>query len=138
MKRAFLSLCLVTSAIFAAQFAPTPQTYGAYEDFEGICKAFFGNKAKVATWQEIKEAYRNSKDKKDLLQKLGLQKYDQSYIINYKDGYFEDGDRHYILTYHDGHLPTNYTYLVHDTIDDHVLDLGSWNDIDYPVLCKIR
>ncbi len=137
MKR--LTLLAIAASLALADFALTPGTYGAYEDFDLICKTTFGQKATVADWQEVKEAYEKAADKKAFMEKLGLTQYDASAIVTKNgEGFFESGDRHYILTYHDHALPTNYTYLVHDTIDGHLFDLGSWRDIDYPVLCHIK
>ena len=134
-----IALLAIVAAFASADFALTPQTYGAYEDFDFICKTTFGKYAKVTDWKEIKEAYEKAKDKKAFVEKLGLQGYDASAIIAKNgEGFFENGDRHYILTYHNHTLPTNYTYLVHDTIEGHLFDLGSWRDIDYPVLCNIK
>ncbi len=133
MKK-ILFASLIAGALMA-RIQPTPQTYGAYEDFDRICKAHFGQKARVTRWKELKLAYEKAADKKVFVTSLGFDHYDQSFIIDHEFGYFEDGDRHYIVTFHDHTLPTNYAYLVHDTIDDHLIDLGSWRDIDYPVLC---
>ncbi len=134
-----LALLAIAASFVLADFALTPQTYGAYEDFDLICKTTFGQKATVADWKEVKEAYEKAADTKAFVEKLGLRAYDASAIVtNQGEGFFESGDRHYILTYHDHTLPTNYTYLVHDTIDGHLFDLGSWREIDYPVLCHIK
>ncbi len=137
MKKLALLALAVSFAL--ADFALTPQTYGAYEDFDLICKNTFGQKATIADWQEVKKAYEEAKDKKAFVESLGLNDYDASAIITQQGkSFFENGDRHYILTYHNHTLPTNYTYLVHDTIDGHLFDLGSWREIDYPVLCSIK
>ncbi|SMC08578.1 hypothetical protein [Nitratiruptor tergarcus] len=131
-------LPLALSMTLMADFLPTSQSYTPYEDFDAICKSTFGPQATVAQWQDIKKAYKKAEDKKKFLEDLDLKRYDQSYIIeNNTTAFFEAGDRHYILTYHNHNLPTNYTYLVHDTIDDHMLDLGSWRDFSYPVLCNV-
>ena len=136
MKTLFASALLAT--LLLADFAPTKQSYPPYEDFSAICKNSFGPAAKVAQWQDIQKAYAAAKDKEQFLAHLGFTSYDQSYIIESNStGFFEAGDRHYIITYHNHKLPTNYTYLVHDTIDEHMLDLGSWRDFSYPVLCKL-
>ncbi|MRI58406.1 MAG: hypothetical protein C6H99_02755 [Epsilonproteobacteria bacterium] len=136
MKKSIL-LALLGSLAFAGLSA-TPQTYGAYEDFDAICKDAFGQKARLANWRDIKKAYEKAADKEEFVASLGLESYDQSLIVKNESEYFEEGDRHYIVTLHNGTLPTNYTYLVHDTIDAHTLDLGSWRDIDYPALCIVE
>ena len=134
-----LALWAIAASFALADFALTPGTYGAYEDFDLICKTTFGQKATVADWQAIKEAYEKASDKKAFVEQLGLTQYDASAIVTKNgEGFFDNGDRHYILTYHDHTLPTNYTYLVHDTTDGHLFDLGSWRDIDYPVLCHLK
>ena len=136
MKKTAL-IALASSLLFAG-FEATEQTYGAYEDFDAICKAAFGKKAKLADWKDIVKAYEKAPDKEAFVESLGLTKYDQSLIVKNGSEYFEEGDRHFIVTLHNGVLPTNYTYLVHETIDGHMLDLGSWREIDYPALCEVR
>ncbi len=127
---------LISSLAFGAML-PTTGKYGAYEDFEAICKKEFGERAKVARWEEIKKEFNSTQNKEELIKALKFTFFDQTYIINHKNGYWEEGDRHFIITYHNKKLPTTYLYLVHDTIDNHLLDLGSWNELNYPILCNV-
>jgi len=118
-----LSLFILLISLSFGDIQPTQERYGAYEDFETICKNEFGEKARVAQWEEIKKLFEKSEDKESLIKELKFTKYDQTYILKHKTDYFEEGDRHFIITYHNHKLPTHYTYLVHDTIDGHLLGL---------------
>lgn len=134
MKKFLIPAMMISAAL---AFNITQNSYGAYEDFDAVCQMEFGKGYTTASWEDIKKAYEKAGDKERFLKELGFDSYDKSYIITTaKGGFFEEGDRRYIITYHDHRLPTNYTYLSHDNIEEHLMDLGSWNEIDYKVICK--
>jgi len=49
-------------------------------------------------------------------------------FVTYNGNKQYDPTRYYFISRHDHHLPTTFTYLVHATLDNNMIDLGSWHD----------
>ena len=117
-------------------YALTARKYSETDNLDVLVKAEFGPLARVADWDEIKAHF--SDRGREFLDGIGLTKYDEGAIC-YKRGHrYWSGNRHYFLARHDGELPTTYTFLVHDTIDNHMIDLGSWYGLHRRVVVRLR
>ncbi len=69
---------------------------------------------------------------------IGLTEYDSSAVVAHEENFWDNGDRHYFVARHEGALPINYLFLAHENAANNYVSLGSWNDYNYPVLCKIK
>jgi len=117
-------------------YALTARKYSETENLDLAVKLEFGLTASVADWNEIKDKF--SGRGREFLDGIALTKYDEGAIC-YKGGSgYWSGNRHYFLARHDGKLPTTYTFLVHDTIDKHMIDLGSWYGIRKRVVVRLK
>ena len=117
-------------------YALTRYTYAETENLDLAVKLEFGPSARVADWNEIKAQF--SRRGEEFLDGIGLTNYDEGALCYRGGSKYWSGNRHYFLARHDGKLPTAYTFLVHDTIDNHMIDLGSWYGIRKRVVVKLR
>jgi hypothetical protein len=109
--------------------------YSETADLDAAVRAEFGDLAEVADWNEIKQTF--SGRATAFANGIGLTQYDVGVLLYRGGGLYWSGNRHYFMARHDGKLPDTYTFLVHDDIDNHVLDLGSWYGLSMRVLVKL-
>jgi hypothetical protein len=145
MKRSaysILVLCLSTGVLSGQVNQPyegpvfflTSKTCDPNRDLRAVAMEEFGPQAGVADWLEIKAIFGS---KPELLLRfmtacrLGPGR--TAWVTVGGKGWFEPG-RHYHVERHDGRVPND--WLVHDHIQGHTLDLGSWED-PCPVLVRI-
>ena len=127
----------VSSTIKPTPTPPSPEslfrvTAGKYSetaDLGDVIKNEFGDNYRLADWNDIL-VY--SDDIQSWAKSIGMKQGD-SYLVSRNGERFWSGKRHYFITRHDHNCPGN--WLVHDHIDDHFVDLGSWYDMKKQVLC---
>ncbi|RJS74176.1 hypothetical protein CW714_02060 [Methanophagales archaeon] len=110
-------------------FRVTAGKYSETADLGDVIKNEFGDNYRLADWNDIL-AY--SDDIQSWAKSVGMEHGD-SYLVSRNAERFWSGKRHYFITRHDHNCPGN--WLVHDHIDDHFIDLGSWYDMKKQVLC---
>lgn len=110
-------------------FRVTAGKYSETADLGDVIKNEFGDNYRLADWNDIL-AY--SDDIQSWAKSVGMEHGD-SYLVSRNGERFWSGKRHYFITRHDHNCPGN--WLVHDHIDDHFIDLGSWYDMKKQVLC---
>lgn len=110
-------------------FKVTVGKYSGTADLDQVIKNEFGNDYRLADWNDVL-AY--SDDIQNWASSIGMEHGD-SYLISRDGNRFWSGRRHYFMTRHDHNCPGS--FLVHDDIDNHLIDLGSWYDLEMHVLC---
>jgi hypothetical protein len=93
----------------------------------------FGSNYTIADWNDIK-ALEGQVDFEDWSNFIGISGANKSLMVTKNGQHFYNSSRHYFISRHDHNTPSG--YLVHDHIDNHFIDLGSWYDISMRVLCK--
>lgn len=117
-------------------YALTQLYYSETDDLDMAVRSEFGSSAQVADWDGVKAQF--SGRASEFANGVGLIEYDENALLYRGGAAYWSGSRHYFVALHYGQLPQNYTFLVHDSIDNHVLDLGSWYGMRMRVLVKLN
>ena len=118
------------------QYTLTASYYSETADLGAIVVDEFGPGAEVADWEDIKMYF--SENIEEFCDHVGLlgTEYPVNGALCCRNGQrWWSGSRHYWLARHDHHVPSG--WLVHDHIDNHLLDLGSWYGMSLPVLVRL-
>jgi len=114
-------------------FKVTTGFYPETIDLDSIAISEFGPSYRLADWNDL-VSY--SGDIEALANSIGILSEPDSlndcYVKKNGDRWYSL-TRHYFIQRHDGTVPGG--WLVHDTIDDHFIDLGSWYGMSKRVLC---
>ena len=110
-------------------FKVTVGEYSETADLDQAIKNEYGDDYRLADWNDVL-AYSN--DIQSWASSIGMEHGD-SYLISRDGNRFWSGRRHYFMTRHDHNCPGS--FLVHDDIDNHFIDLGSWYNLEMHVLC---
>jgi len=118
----------------ALTFAATTGSYADTADLAAACRTEFGPDAALADWLDVKGIPTASLDAWRAA--VGLVDYDadELYLANAGQEMWS-APRHYFIVWHD-HRPVS-GFLVHDDLDDHELDFGSWYGWTRRVLCRV-
>jgi hypothetical protein len=115
-------------------FAATRGSYADTDDLEAACRSEFGADAELADWLDVKGIPLDSLDA--WRQAVGLTTYDANELYLKVGGQeLWSAPRHYFIVWHD-HQPAS-GFLVHDTIDSDLIDLGSWYGWSRRALCRV-
>jgi hypothetical protein len=115
-------------------FAATSGAYADTDDLDAACRAEFGADALLADWSDVKGIPVASLS--NWLVDVGLTSYDADELYLASGGQrLWQAPRHFFIAWHD-HKPVS-GFLTHDTIDDHLIDLGSWYGWKRRVLCRV-
>jgi len=116
-----LSLMLIANGMgFAGRYyVLTEDAWRNEEDTYAIVTKQFGPDAKMADFDHFVANPGTKEDCIAFLTFLGCNAW-----VQYEGKRFWSGDRHYFIERHDGKVPSG--WLVHNSIHDHLLDLGSW------------
>jgi len=120
-----------TTTLDLFEFKVTSTTYSETDDLEAMVKAEFGEDYKIADWNDL-VFYSTSNSIQDWADTVGMKNGD-NYMVTYSGKHFYGSTRHYFIERHDHQVPNN--WLVHDHIDNHFIDLGSWYNLNMPILC---
>jgi len=124
------------SANTALPFRQTRATFTDDDDLLAACKAEFGSDSTIADWEEITAL--SQVDLELMLANMGIPvtQNDRYYFVT-DEGLRKYGSyRQYFFERHDGAAPSN--WLVHDQFGvagSGVISLGSWYNIEGPVIC---
>ena len=110
-------------------FKVTVGEYSETADLDQAIKNEYGDDYRLADWNDVL-AYSN--DIQSWASSIGMEHGD-SYLISRDGNCFWSGRRHYFMTRHDHNCPGS--FLVHDDIENHFIDLGSWYNLEMHVLC---
>ena len=124
-------------------FKLTKHTYKETVDVNAKCRAEFGSNWRIADWNDIVYLQNQHVSLVDFLNKIGAKFGDVGYVTANGRRYWS-GRRHYFIARHDhkkdflcgyGRYPSGGCFLVHAQLDNHLIDLGSWYDMNMPILC---
>jgi len=113
-------------------FALTNKTYHETDDFSSACSQELGSSWRTADWNDFLQQSQAGNSIPDIISTLALEK-NTPYLLTYNGEGWYDGQRHYFLEFHNHILPGG--WLSHANIEDHYIDLGSWDGLDSQVLC---
>lgn len=120
-----------TPAVKAAfPFAMTKETYPETGEVDTACVDALGPGWQTADWNDILEYVGKGNTIESWHSTLG--EFPGLWVNRDGEGWYS-GQRRYFAEVHNHDLPAD--WLSHDDIDDHYLDLGSWYDMELPVLC---
>ena len=115
------------------EFKITLNKYSETEDLEQAVRNEFGNNYAIADWYDVK-AVAGSSNIEEWANTIGITGDNKSMMVTVNGAHFYNGNRHYFISRHDHVTPSG--FLVHDHIDNHFIDLGSWYGINIKILCK--
>jgi len=106
-------------------FALTANSYDA-SDWETGVSSELGGTYRVADWDDLVAFYNAGGDLSALMDALGFGWDSGSAALTYSGSKNFSSTRYYFIARHDHVLPTSYSFLVHTSLDNHMIDLGSW------------
>ncbi|TWI71693.1 pre-peptidase [Desulfobotulus alkaliphilus] len=113
----------------AFKFMATINKYNETEDNNQACKNEFGSAYRLADWNDVVAYYDSGKSMDVFFDRLAMpspESDDRRSLNVSRNGHVLYGSRrHYFITRHDHNLPGH--YLSHANIDNHLIDLGSWD-----------
>lgn len=113
---------------YAGSFSITNTIVDKDADMNSVCKAEFGASYQLADWaNNIKPSYTNGLEIDKIIPHPENGGEINVWVSNSGDTFW-NGTRHYLATRFptDHVLPTAYSYLAHDNMDNYLLALGSW------------
>ncbi|HPF52425.1 MAG TPA: hypothetical protein PK335_12660 [Draconibacterium sp.] len=119
---------LITSE--ADNYRITAQKYSTTINLEDAVSTEFGQDYRIADWNDLTQLTNPSQSILD----MEITKYDLTLLLTNNGSHFYSDTRHYFMSYHNHQLPTTYSYLSHNNIDNHLIDLGSW-ETTAQILC---
>jgi PKD repeat protein len=117
-------------------FKVTTGSYDETQDNNQACISEFGDSYQIADWNDVVNYHSTYSSMDDFFTAVSMlspgQEGARSLQVSKDRSELYSSSRHYFITRHD-HSKPGY-YLSHANIDDHLIDLGSWNGAR-PVLC---
>jgi hypothetical protein len=117
----------------ADQFALTSSTFSETDDLNAAVVVEYGPHAVIADFTEIKAAFTG--EATTFCNTVGLLSYRAGAICLLDGEGFYLGYRHYFIERHDGVVPSG--WYVHDQVDSNTISLGSWYNINKPILVRL-
>jgi murein DD-endopeptidase MepM/ murein hydrolase activator NlpD len=111
-------------ALQAGDFKITSATHTEKEDLDAVIKAEFGEDYRLADWREIKAF---SMDNPQWADQIGLSEGEANGLLVSNDGYKIWLGRQYFICRLNHDRPRH--FLAHDSIDNDLVCLGSWQDL---------
>ncbi len=116
--------CLTSSSfgglVSIDNFAFTEEAYSYNTDMNAAVEASLGEDYRLADWRDIVNYYNEGNDMDYFTDLIGSAR---MWVSRYGSE-FASPDRHYFVNYSNHSTPSG--FLVHDHIDNHLIDLGSW------------
>lgn len=119
---------LITSE--ADNYRITALKYSTNINLEDAVTTEFGQDYRIADWSDLTQL----ENPTQWIEDMEITKYDLTLLLTKNGSHFYSGTRHYFMSYHNHQVPSTYSYLSHDNIDDHLIDLGSW-ETTAQILC---
>ena len=113
------------------RFGVSPTLATDSEDLDRIARMSFGSTSRMADWRVLKDMFEGECE--EFMDAIGLKHWETAFVRCDGRRIWKD-NRHFLVTRHSG-TPRDY-YLVHETMDDHQLDLGSWYQTSCTVLIQ--
>ncbi len=110
-------------------FRVTPHALAPNADLSGACRAAFGSAARLADWEDVAQASRQTMHPSAILPPGS-----SSVHVSARGSRFWQQGRHYLLARHDGRVPPN--FLAHAHTGARQFSLGSWTG-ERPALCFV-
>lgn len=107
-------------------FALTSGTYASTSDWNKAVMSELGSDYRVADWNDLAAYCNNGGNLTSLLDALGFTWDRETAFVKRSGNKQYSAGRYYFIARHDNHLPTKYSFLVHATLFNNQLDLGSW------------
>jgi len=117
-----------------SQFKITSGYYSETDDLNQAVKSEFGNNYRVADWNEVADDMVRTYDGniEHWADRIGM-KHNENYFVTWDGkGFWNGGNRHYFITRFDSVVDNN--YLVHSSLFNNFITLGSWYDIKERIL----
>ncbi|MCJ7448112.1 MAG: hypothetical protein MUO72_10485 [Bacteroidales bacterium] len=115
------------------KWVATQDYYNETEPLNSIVTELYGSNYRIADWNDLVN-YSQTHDISAWADSIGMLKSSSYGFLVTRDGsHYWSGNRHYWIDRHDGVVP--YNWLVHATINNHFIDLGSWYSIKLRLLC---
>ena len=115
------------NGIYYGDFGITEFTYEDQSDWDQIVQNVFGSDYRVADWNDLNTFFNEGGNLLGLFDGIGLTDYDDCAFIKRNGDSSYSGTRYYFASRHEHNLPSDYTYLVHEHIDNYLISLGSWH-----------
>jgi hypothetical protein len=116
------------------EFTLTVGTYSETMNLDSVVTRELGQGYRIADWCDV-ISYCLSHSSTAFASATGMTS-GENFIVTNAGAHYWDNSRHYFMTRHDHVVPGH--YLEHASIDDHFYSLGSWYDLDLPILCLKR
>jgi hypothetical protein len=110
-------------------FRITKGKYGITDDLDQMIKREFGDGYRLADWNEINTFSKNIEKWAD---GIGLSEGEENSLLVANEGYRVWLGRQYYITRFNHQKPKG--YLAHDEIDDDLVCLGSWHELNMHTL----
>jgi hypothetical protein len=129
-----------TNETYRSKLRLTSKTFFETSDLSAICGSEFGEGANVADWSDVLELW--NRRGRAIVDDIGLAPMQRA-LVTYDGQRIYHGigaiagtppRRHYFIERHDGQKPSD--FLAHTEIGQHLISLGSWYDMNVPVLCR--
>jgi len=117
-------------------FVISSKTYPETSDLLNACITEFGTGTRLADWDEIKTLF--AANYQEFFNRIGLnigRGEDRYGVYVTRNSTRFNGARHYFIERHEGIVPAG--WLVHDSIDNNFVSLGSFYSLNLRVLCVI-
>lgn len=125
-----------SSNVSQGKFNVTSNFYGEADSSDLGCQSEFGENYKLADWNDVIEYYNSGESMDDFFNLVDMpgngDEGARSLQVARDGSELYSTTRHYFITRHDHNKPGY--YLSHANIDEHLIDLGSWNG-ERPALC---
>ncbi len=111
----------------------TIEYYPESANLDSIVTALYGSDYRVADWNDL-VSYSQTYDIVAWADSIDmLNGYPYGFLVTCDGYHFWSSNRHYWIDRHDGVVPSG--WLVHSTINNHFIDLGSWYNMMLRILC---
>jgi hypothetical protein len=101
-------------------FAVTDGYYSSYSDINSAVQDSLGSGYRIADWIQVEQYFNEGNSADEFIALMG----GNNLWVSRNGSEFYSGNRRYFIHFSDHNTPPN--FLVHDTIDNNLIDLGSW------------
>lgn len=109
-------------------FLISNKQYSEKIDLDSAILVDYGSEWRMADWQDLLKI----ENIQEYCQEIGVQRGYHYYVKNNGERFWSSTKRHYFISRFDHEKPVS--YLAHDQIDNNFLCLGSWYDVNFPIL----
>ncbi len=114
-----LSAVGIAEAISIDNFAVSSEAYSVFGNTDATIDSIFGNDYRLADWNDIVQYYNEGNDMTDFTSLIPGRT-----MVSLNGSEFWTSNRHYFINISNHSTPSG--FLVHASLDNHLIDLGSW------------